>query len=205
MNTKEVIASLIGTFIGAFIVRRLRRRAGNMKIVLDAGHGGNDPGAVGGNLFEKDVNIQVVKKLETKLKAAGAEVYLTRKEDEYITLPERVRMAESVKADLFLSVHANSYSSSSAHGAEVLYKQPNSKRLAEILAPLVAQAGGIHNRGIKHRTDLYLFNNQSRPTVLVELAFISNPQERTMLFNPTYQNRVAEAIVKGIIQWWEYR
>lgn len=176
-----------------------------MKIVLDAGHGGNDPGAVGGNLFEKDVNIQVVKKLETKLKAAGADVYLTRKGDEYVTLPERVRMAESVKADLFLSVHANSYSSSSAHGAEVLYKQTNSKRLAEILAPLIAQAGGITNRGIKHRNDLYILNNQSRPAVLLELAFISNPQERELLFNPTYQNKVAEAIVKGIVRWWEYK
>lgn len=205
MNTKEVIASLISTFIGVFIVRRMRRRVENMKIVLDAGHGGNDPGAVGGNLFEKDVNIAVVKKLETKLKAAGADVYLTRKGDEYVTLPERVRMAESVKADLFLSVHANSYSSSSAHGAEVLYKQTNSKRLAEILAPLIAQAGGITNRGIKHRNDLYILNNQSRPTVLLELAFISNPQERELLFNPTYQNKVAEAIVKGIVRWWEYK
>ncbi|GLB60225.1 N-acetylmuramoyl-L-alanine amidase [Cytobacillus sp. NCCP-133] len=172
-------------------------------IVVDAGHGAHDPGASSSGVYEKNIVLNVSKRVGEKLKAAGAKVILSRETDKFLTLEERVKFTQSVYGELFVSVHVNAAGSSAAKGSEVFYDTSNnmngdeSKTLAwEIQKQLVAQAD-MYDRGIKDN-GFYVIKYNQVPAVLVELGFITNSGDRQKLTSSTYLDKYAEAIYQGI-------
>ncbi|MNH98489.1 N-acetylmuramoyl-L-alanine amidase LytC precursor [compost metagenome] len=185
------------------------------KIVVDAGHGGKDPGAIGVNgLQEKKVNLDIALKLNRILKDQGHEVILTRDDDRYLSLAERVEFTDQQNADLFVSIHANSYAASN-RGTMVLYYDddkpqedypaseamkalsPYSKQLAQgVLQSLVDKVGTI-NLGLIPSA-VYVARMGSVPSILVETAFLSNKQDAALLADDSVRYKMAEAIASGV-------
>ncbi|WP_094606314.1 Germination-specific N-acetylmuramoyl-L-alanine amidase [Sporomusa silvacetica DSM 10669] len=182
-------------------------------IVVDAGHGGIDPGANRPNVLEKNINLAVALQLKEMLNKYGAKVVLSRQTDTELSsecdngkvrgryhrdLAARVEMVEESDADLFISIHANAVPNAKQHGAEVFYykKSESSKTLAEAIQNelcLVTQA--------KHTVktaDYFVLRRNKIPAALIEVGFITNMQERALLQTPEYQLKLAEAIAKGI-------
>ncbi len=178
----------------------------NNLIVLDAGHGGFDPGAVGkNNLQEKIVNLKIVKRLESILKSHGFKVLLTRKDDTFISLNRRVKIANDKGARLFISVHNNSSSKSTSNGTET-YIAPNktgdSLTLAENIQNNLIDRLGLFDRGVK-KEHLYVIKHTEMPAVLVEVAFLSNRSEEKMLRDDGFLTEAAVAISQGIFDYFE--
>ncbi|WP_240390640.1 cell wall-binding repeat-containing protein [Bacillus sp. Y1] len=181
---------------------------GGLKIVVDAGHGGVDPGAIGNGLSEEDVVLDVAKRVKPKLESLGAIVVMTRESDVYPSLSQRVDLANSQNANAFISVHANSSTSSSANGTETywnsLYFGEESKALASSIQQQLVNNMGTYNRGVKEGP-FYVIKNTTMPSVLVELAFISNSSDAKKLGDPAYRERAAEAIYQGVVNYYQVR
>ena len=193
-------------------------------IIIDAGHGGIDGGAVGyNNVVEKNINLAIAKKLETMLRCCGFEVIMTRSEDEMIGegLPEgssirekkvrdiktRVALINSHPDAVVLSIHQNLFSDSKYNGAQMFYstKNSDSKAIASFLQNRFAtmlQKG--NERVIKPVADnIYLMNHIDNPAVLVECGFISNALEAQNLSDDTYQNKIAFVIFAALCDYFE--
>ncbi|WP_018086493.1 N-acetylmuramoyl-L-alanine amidase [Desulfurispora thermophila] len=171
-----------------------------MRIVIDPGHGGSDPGAVGPNgLKEAHVNLAVALKVAEKLRKAGVEVRLTRTSDVFIDLQPRCDIANSFGADYFVSIHCNSAGTPEAEGAETYcYKfGGQGEILAKAIQTELIAATGRANRGVK-TANYYVLRRTNMPAVLTELAFISSPEEERLLGSPDYQEKCATAIARGI-------
>ncbi len=179
-------------------------------IVLDPGHGYDennvfDPGAIG-EVTEQSITIAVTKKLEQILSDMGANVIRLQTESEGIHDRDRPRRANSYEADMFMSIHCNSASNTSAHGCEVYYFTPWSQTLAkginDNLAAFLssAQGGKDSNRGDKYSYYWYTLE-QSFPSVLVEMGFVSNREECLVMANSDNQTKMAEAIAQGIYEY----
>ncbi|WP_433744872.1 N-acetylmuramoyl-L-alanine amidase [Falsibacillus pallidus] len=175
----------------------------NRIIVIDAGHGGVDSGAIGGSYYEKTVTLNVALKVQEKLKNAGANVMLTRESDTYPTLEDRVKFSQDHYAELFVSIHVNSASATSASGAESYYNIDandngvESSKLASTIQTQIVSMANMRDRGVKE-DNWYVIKNQEIPAVLIELGFISNPEDRAKLTSATYVNLYATAIYNGI-------
>lgn len=170
-------------------------------IVIDAGHGGKDPGAVNGTKYEKVANLQIAKKVGAKLKELGYNVKYTRTKDVYFTLDERCRMSNNWDADIFVSIHLNAVANKDAKGIETWrYEKVGSttKKLAEEVQTELIAATGAKDRGVKTTTSLYVLKHTVASACLIECGFISNDAECKKLFSNTYQNKIASAIVKGV-------
>ena len=167
-------------------------------IVLDPGHGGKDPGAIGENNNEKDLTLSTAKILKAKLEAAGAIVIMTRTGDTYPSLSERAKISNNNDADVFISLHYNA-GSSTANGIETYYStsHENEKELASYVQEEVIKSTGLKSRGVKTAdfTVIYANNNQA---ILVELGFISNPDEENIIETNSFQNKAATGIVNGL-------
>ena len=175
-----------------------------MRIAIDPGHSGPcEPGACAEGVTEADVVVAIAEKLSLLLLAAGHSVMMTRSGDCPLTgLKWRAQLANCWRADLFLSIHANSYSEPTAHGSEVYY-YPGSGRGLTLARLIQAElVGRLHttNRGYmqKHFTVL---QDTKCPAVLVETAFLSNPDERKLLTTPDTQLRFAQAIAEGVQEY----
>ena len=179
-------------------------------IVLDPGHGGSDSGAVGPNgAREKDVALEVAQKVRKLLEGAGAHVTMTRTTDRDVYGPNasageelqaRVNVAERTPgAELFLSIHCNSFSSPTANGTETYayYGSAAGGRLAYLLQSELLEAGGLQDRGAKE-ANFYVLKHSSMPAALVELAFISNEREEALLTSQDFQDKMAFAIARGL-------
>lgn len=186
-------------------------------IVLDAGHGGSDSGAVGpAGITEASVTLPVTQAVRDILQASGARVVMTRDTDVDVYGPNasdreelqaRVNVgARTPGAELFVSIHCNAFSSPSAHGMETYYypKTDADYRLASLLNEELAAAGGRFNRGVKEAR-FYVMRNSAMPASLVELAFITNPAEERLLADAAYQQRLAAAIARGIARYFRER
>jgi len=177
------------------------RALAGVTVVLDAGHGGKDPGAPGiGSMPEKSVNLAVTAHLASLLEAAGARVVLTRRGDRFLSLDARAAMAENTRADLFVSIHADAALNPTASGATVYIARsasPASIRAGRSIAAAIERAG-IDCRGVK-RAGFRVLVGHSRPAVLVECGFLTNPSEVRLLTSPVYQARIAEVIAEGVI------
>lgn len=175
-------------------------------IVIDAGHGGHDPGAISPNLKlkEKDVVLDVSLKLKKLLENAGFKVYMTRDDDTYIGLYDRPAIANELGADAFVSVHVNAAGSKSAEGAEVLY-YPNDGRDNKSFASMTRDAlvNGLNtpDRGIIQRPKLVVIRETKMPAVLLELGFLTNPREEKLLSQQEYRQKCAQASYNGIIEY----
>jgi N-acetylmuramoyl-L-alanine amidase len=168
-----------------------------VKIVVDAGHGGKDTGAIGNGVREKDLTLGISQKLAENLRADSKfDVVMTRESDMYPTLPERVEIANGEKADLFISVHINS-GPSSAKGTETYYNTAKSKTYANTVHKYLIQATGFLDRKVR-TAGYYVIKNTKMPAILVEIGFISNPSEAQQMASEEFQKRVADALYNGI-------
>lgn len=180
-----------------------------MKICIDPGHGGSQPGAVGyTGTLEKDITLAVSLKLRDILKAQGCEVIMTRETDRDVStrvnqneLEARCDVANDAKADYFISIHCNAAESKTAHGTETWYsdKDNKSKVLANCIQTELVKEIKRADRGVK-RGNYYVTNMTKMPAVLVELAFISNPEEEKLLKDSTFQYKCALGIANGILK-----
>ncbi len=185
-------------------------------IVLDPGHGGNDPGKIAADgTLEKDINLAIVFKLKQYLEASDIQVVMTRTTDDGLYDPgasnkkaqdmkARVALIEESKADLTVSIHQNSYSDSRIHGAQIFYYSgsPASKRLAENLQNiLVSDLDPDNHRKAKANDDYYMLKKTTCPTVIVECGFMSHPAEAALLKSEDYQDQIAWVLHMGIVQY----
>ncbi len=169
-------------------------------VVIDAGHGGTDVGAVGFGMYEKDLNFKVAMKFGSIISSeTDIKVYYTRTDDTLLTLKDIGQFA-STMGDLLFSVHTNSFDKSTAHGVETLYLEHandstvgiSSEECAKIVQKNLAEDTGLYNRGIR-RSQLVIFKNSTIPSVLGEMGFISNPTEAALLSSDEYLNKVARS------------
>lgn len=173
-------------------------------LLLDAGHGGKDPGTSGNGMQEKNLTLTIAQKIEQELQGSGIKVYMTRDSDVYPENSTRAQTANDI-ADLMVSIHINS-GPETANGTESLYQvhandsssRLTSKQLAEILQASMISGTGNTNRGVKLRTDLLILNRTTVPSVIVEVIFITNTGDALKISNPAYQDQVAQAIADGI-------
>ncbi len=154
-----------------------------MEILLDYGHGGHDPGGVFGNLKEKDDVLRLGKLIKTKLESKAIRVYETRSGDEYLTLRERVELANSLKLDYIVSLHRNAYIPYKANGIEAFLYHKH-KRASNLLADnILAKLSrlGFVNRGIKY-SNFYILKNTRAKALLLEIGFIDNPIDNEIFY-----------------------
>ena len=173
------------------------------KIVIDAGHGGSDPGAIGPTgLQEKDVALNVSLKLRDILRNNGLSVVMTRTTDIYLTLQERTKISNASGADFFLSVHANSFTSPTSNGTETYSYSSTGMgaEVAKLIQTHLINAINLTNRGFK-TANYYVLKYNNLPSALVELAFISNPEEESLLAQDAFQNKCAKAIADAILSY----
>ena len=185
-------------------------------VVLDAGHGGMDPGKVGvDGTLEKDINLQLVLLLKQYLEAADVEVLLTRETDEGLyqstdtnkkraDMEARCAMIRQAAPDLAVSIHQNSYHEESVKGAQVFYYRGSAQgqQLAQVLQKSFDRVLGAENtRQAKGNDQYYLLLHTSCPVVIVECGFLSNWEETSKLKDPAYQKQIAWAIHLGILQY----
>jgi N-acetylmuramoyl-L-alanine amidase len=216
------------------------------RIVIDAGHGGHDSGAVGGKKREKDLVLQIAKRLNRQLVKRGYRVYMTRASDRFLKLPQRTKIADRKDAKVFISIHANSVPKrkrNKIQGVETFFLQntrdAKSQRIAarenkavlkgagsslskkviidsvlngpkivqsnklaidvqkRIMTNLHSQYRGVRDGGVRH-APFWVLVGASRPSILVEVGYISHPKERKRLFTPKYQELIAKGIAEGV-------
>lgn len=172
------------------------------KICIDPGHGGKDPGATAQGVNEKDIVLNVSTTLKQLLEKQGIQVIMTRTNDAFVELKERCNIANREKADVFVSIHCNSASSTQVHGFEIFHSigsTKGNKLSADIKLSVNENKSLIRaDRGIK-TANFTVLTGTTMPAVLVELAFISNDADREIL--KTKQNEFAKAICKGICNY----
>ena len=169
-------------------------------IIVDAGHGGSDVGATRENIYEKDITLDIAKRLEKILDKKGYNVVMTRSNDKYVSLQERVEITDKNEADLFVSVHVNSSVTPEGNGLETHYYTPQSYEFAQIVHKEFASAIDSKDRGL-FKSKFYVINHTQCPSILVETGFISNPEERKELMTNQRRQKTAEAIAKGIVKY----
>lgn len=197
-----------------------------IKIVLDAGHGGQDGGASYGDVIEKDITLTITNRVARQLKRYGAVVVLTRSTDgdaisehapdeKFATLRERKRqdlllrttIIEKEQPQLVVSIHANSIPNEKWRGAQVFY-HPDGVAEGERAAKAVQQAlrEGLGNteREALMIKQVYLLKKSTAPAILIETGFISNAEERELLRTTKYQEQIASSIVEGILQYFNF-
>ena len=194
----------------------------NKVVYLDAGHGGYDPGASYFGISEKSLTLAIQSRVKAKLESEGYQVVTTRTSDTYVDLTDRSRAANASESDIFVSIHINASGSSAAQGIETYYYQPYaeypsrinatyhanptrlsmSDTLANAIQSSLINATGAQNQGVKRQTFAVL-RETTAPAVLLELGFLSNPQEAARLSTSAYQETLANAIVAGIKSYYE--
>lgn len=173
-------------------------------IVIDAGHGGKDPGAVFSSVYEKNLNLDIAKRLRKLLVAKGYEVIMTRTNDTFVELTERANIANENNADLFISIHNNSMPSGYS-GIMTLYstrdvnESLSSKKIAEIVQANMLETMGTKNIGARERDNLVVLNKTTMPAVLVEVGCMSDSKELNQLKKATFRQKAAQGIYNAII------
>lgn len=175
----------------------------NQIIVVDAGHGGKDPGAIANGLYEKDVNLDITEYLKEMFDATDSvKVYYTRLSDVYPTLQERCDLANDVEADFFLSIHNNAYNPTE-EGTETLYYPSDvggvltSPGLATIFQDSIVTVVGMKDRGIKQRENLFVLRHTTMPAIIVEIGFLTNASDAAKLKQEEYLKKAAQALYEA--------
>lgn len=180
-------------------------------VCLDPGHGGRDPGAVFGSINEKNLNLDIAKRVAVLLKKEGVRVFLTRTKDSNLAhksfegsmqraeLRERLLLAKKRKSDIFVSIHCNSEEKAAHFGPQTFYQENSQESilLASIIQRELIKVLSTHRQAIPGR--YYLMENSSIPTVIVEIGYLSHPKDRSLLAESNFRQSVAKAITKGIL------
>ncbi len=170
-------------------------------VALDPGHGGRDPGAIGPTgMREADAVLDIALRLKDLLARDGIRVVMLRETDTTIELADRPRLAREAGATILVSLHANAHTRTAVNGSETYYLTPQSLALAQMIQDELGVVLGIPSRGVKTATFLVL-RDSGIPTVLVETAFISHPDEEARLRDATFRQRIAQAVHKGITRF----
>jgi len=191
-------------------------------VIIDAGHGGHDSGAVSGGVQEKKCNLSLARKLETRLKKRGFRVVMTRSTDRFLTLQQRVNIANKYTQAIFISIHHNS-ARTDGHGIETFTIAPrgttspfarsqvNSRLKGNNQdAQNIALATAIHSRAIKstkafdrgiQRARFSVLCTIQCPAILYEGGFVTHPKERLLISSAAYQNRAADALCEGVVSY----
>jgi N-acetylmuramoyl-L-alanine amidase len=185
-------------------------------IVVDPGHGGIDPGAVShSGVMEKKINLEIAQRLVALVKRSGGGAVLTRDGDYDLTernqtgwsnrdeLQARLELAERNKANLYISIHLNSYPSADCEGAQVFYHPGSTEgqRLAALVQQELIGALGDQYRWVKSE-DFFVLRNSKCPAIVVEAGFLSHPREGALLSQPDYQDKVARCVCDGVIKFY---
>ncbi|MCX5635298.1 MAG: N-acetylmuramoyl-L-alanine amidase [Planctomycetota bacterium] len=169
-------------------------------VVIDAGHGGKDPGAIGRNgAYEKSINLAIAKNLKNLLEQRGLTVVMTRSSDRFVDLDERADIANRNNAKLFVSIHSNARDDSSMRGFTVYVSRSPSGRSETVAESILRSMSGtgLENQGMG-RADYRVLVGTRCPAVLVEVGYLSNSHEASLLIGSGFQNRIAQAIADGI-------
>jgi len=172
------------------------------RIAIDPGHGGRDPGAVAGDIYEKNLNLNLSAYLFKICLNRGLNPFLIRGGDYNLQLEERVNLAEAAGAELFLSVHHNGAASSEANGTEVFHF-PGSRfgvLYAEYIQQGMLDVLGSRDRGVKTSDRLYVLRRTSMPAVLIEPLFVTGEEDRMIYSRDGYYRDLANGIIDSIIQ-----
>ena len=178
-------------------------------IVIDPGHGGEDPGKVGVNdILEKDINLQISMKVRDLLEEVGITVVMTREDDKVPDrkkedLGERVELINKTKPTLALCIHQNSYTTPDIFGAQVFYhtKTEEAENVATLVQESMRAIDPNNKREIKENDTYYMLKFSEVPTIIVECGFLTNPTESQKLTTEEYHDEVAFAICEGIVKW----
>lgn len=178
-------------------------------IVVDPGHGGEDPGKVGINdVLEKDLNLQIAKKVKKLLEEAGIKIVMTRTNDKVPDakkedLNQRVQLINETKPTLALCIHQNSYPDEKIKGAQVFYHTitPEAEDVATIVQEQLRIVDPTNTRQIKENDTYFMLKNCQVPTIIVECGFLTNPEEAAKLTQEEYQDQIAQAICEGVVKW----
>ncbi len=180
-------------------------------IVLDPGHGGRDPGAIGpSGIFEKTVNLSVALKVQSLLESNGAHVILTRSTDTYLSNSERADIATDYQADILVSIHHNALNDRNYFGMSTYYDTRNnrsgaeSSRLAHKIYSSIVMNHSVYGDGT-HNRNFEVLRSTHVPAALIEIGFISNPWEETNISNHSYQEAIAQNIVDGILDYFFFK
>lgn len=190
-------------------VRALPTGLAGKRIIVDAGHGGKDTGAIGPHgLYEKDVTLATALLLKTELEKAGAIVTLTRGTDIFLELSQRTAISNSSNADAFISIHCDSYNGTSNgtttyYNTTVNFNGPKSNLLAQNIEKNLTSSLKTYNRGVKEQ-DFYVNRMNTLPSVLVELAYISNPKEEALLRSSDFRQKAAIGIREGLEDYFNH-
>ena len=174
-------------------------------VAIDPGHGGRDPGGVADDVLEKDVNLEIANRLAELVAAQpGLKAVLTRTSNVTVDNQLRLQLAESAGAVLYLSVHVNSYDDPSVNGAETLVDDTRSQddpswKLAESVQNALISATGARDRGVRQQ-GLYL-EHTKLPAVSAEVGFLTSTEERAKLLDPSYQDKIAQGLLQGILDY----
>ncbi|MFD1386143.1 N-acetylmuramoyl-L-alanine amidase [Oceanobacillus sp. FSL W7-1293] len=168
-------------------------------IVIDPGHGGKDPGAIGlNNIYEKDVVTSTADYVVQQLEEAGANVIMTRNGDYFVSLDERARISNSYNTDAFISLHYDSFSAVPVSGVTTYYNSDSDAALASSLNSTLSSTVSLPSRGTQ-QAGYKVLENTNAPSVLIELGYITNPHDLTVVQTGDYQSSVARAITNGLI------
>ena len=202
-----VVSRNLGNYVSSGKIKRAKNT-----VVIDAGHGGADPGKVGINKAEeKDINLKIAKKVKKILEKKGIKVIMTREDDTMLAknsngskkvqdMKERVKLINGAVPEFAVSIHQNSYHDEAIHGAQVFYYKHSSEgeQLAAVMQKALLSIDKDNRRQPKADDTYYLLKRTEVPTIIVECGFLSNHEEAEKLVTDEYQKQVAEAIVKGI-------
>ena len=170
------------------------------RIIIDAGHGGTDYGAIRGDINEKDITLDVAKKVQKELTKLGHKVIMTRSNDEYVSLQDRVAISADKKGDVFVSIHVNSSVKPEIEGIETHYYHQESMGLAQAVHEALISNLKPFDRGL-FKSKFYVINHTDIPAILCEIGFISNEAEQKLLTTEKRKQETAKAIVEGVLNY----
>ena len=196
------VGGLLATFLAcnSYAAKTSRSSGGDSSptIVIDAGHGGHDRGGIPGQrVSEKDMTLDVARRLKGVLEANGYRVVMTRDSDVFVPLGTRTAIANSYRNAIFVSVHFNSATRRGASGIETYFYSRGSLALASAIHHYVAGGAPSENRGVRRR-GYFVLRRTNMPAVLVECGFLTNPTEAAYAQNASYRQKLAEAIAAGV-------
>lgn len=174
------------------------------RIVIDAGHGGKDHGASRSGVREKDLNLQLALMLRETLQKRGFKVYMTRTKDVFLPLPKITQITNSIKPDLFISIHHNASTNPTLNGIETYYYTPQSLSMAKKVHAQTVRLVGAPNRNVR-KARFYVIHHTSVPAILCEVGYISNTTERRALQTTNRKRKTVEAIANGVVDYLKTR
>ena len=179
----------------------VRANGGAGFVVLDAGHGGADPGSMEKGVCEKDVTLQVALRTAELLDEAGVDYILTRTEDEGVGIDQRIEYARDESAAIFISIHCDWYEKSRINGTSTLYDANSeaSKEMAPLIQSHITPGLGTSDRGVHPHTDLVLLRDFNIPAVVVELGFLSNAHDFKLMKTDAFREQAAQNLACGVV------